>query len=108
MNEQGSGTSDQGSDPDNDTRVPQVPGFFRLGKDRDRSLARHFLGPLIICFAALVATTPDLIRGNSCGHDFDFHLASWIDATAAWRQGIIYPHWAASPNWGAGEPRFVF
>lgn len=46
--------------------------------------------------------------GNSCGHDFDFHLASWLDAQAAWRQGIFYPHWAASPNYGAGEPRFVF
>jgi len=65
-------------------------------------------GPLIICFAALIATTPDLVRGNSCGHDFDFHLASWMDASAAWRQGIFYPHWASSPNWGAGEPRFVF
>jgi hypothetical protein len=56
----------------------------------------------------LIATSPDLIWGNSCGHDFDFHLASWIDAQAAWRQGILYPHWAPSPNWGAGEPRFVF
>lgn len=71
-------------------------------------LFRRFLGPLIICFAALIATGPDLIWGNSCGHDFDFHLASWIDAQAAWRQGMLYPHWAASPNWGAGEPRFVF
>lgn len=71
-------------------------------------LIRRFHGPLIICFAALVAAGPDLIRGNSCGHDFDFHLASWIDAQAAWRQGIFYPHWAVSPNWGAGEPRFVF
>ncbi|HXS74829.1 MAG TPA: hypothetical protein VN753_01545 [Terracidiphilus sp.] len=56
----------------------------------------------------MIATSPDLIWGNSCGHDFDFHLASWIDAQAAWRQGILYPHWAPSPNWGAGEPRFVF
>jgi len=69
---------------------------------------RQFIGPLIICLAALIATSPDLIWGNSCGHDFDFHLASWIDAQAAWRQGILYPHWAPSPNWGAGEPRFVF
>lgn len=66
------------------------------------------LGLLTICVAAFIATTPDLIWGNSCGHDFDFHLASWLDAQAAWRQGIFYPHWAPSPNWGAGEPRFVF
>jgi hypothetical protein len=68
----------------------------------------RLLGPAIICFAAFIATTPDLIWGNSCGHDFDFHLASWLDAQAAWRQGLIYPHWAPSPNWGAGEPRFIF
>jgi hypothetical protein len=49
-----------------------------------------------------------LIRGNSCGHDFDFHLVSWLDAQSAWRQGLFYPHWASSPNYGAGEPRFVF
>ncbi|MGC2617289.1 MAG: hypothetical protein WA354_24855, partial [Terracidiphilus sp.] len=69
---------------------------------------RRFLGPAIICLAALIATSPDLIRNTSCGHDFDFHLASWLDAAASWRHGIFYPHWAPSPNYGAGEPRFVF
>ena len=69
---------------------------------------RRFLGPAIICLAALIATSPDLIRKTSCGHDFDFHLASWLDAQASWRHGLIYPHWAPSPNYGAGEPRFVF
>jgi hypothetical protein len=72
------------------------------------ALFQRLRGPLIICLAAFIATTPDLIWGNSCGHDFDFHLASWIDAQAAWRHGLLYPHWAPSPNWGAGEPRFVF
>ena len=69
---------------------------------------RRYLGPAIICLAALIATSPDLVRGNSCGHDFDFHLASWIDAAASWRHGLLYPHWAPSPNYRAGEPRFVF
>ena len=69
---------------------------------------RRFLGPAIICLAAVIATSPDLFRGNSCGHDFDFHLASWLDAAASWRHGFVYPHWAPSPNYGAGEPRFVF
>ncbi|MGA7245842.1 MAG: hypothetical protein WBX19_21850 [Terracidiphilus sp.] len=68
----------------------------------------RILGPAIICLAALIATSPDLMRGNSCGHDFDFHLASWLDAAASWRHGLFYPHWAPSPNYGAGEPRFVF
>ena len=88
--------------------VPQVSnlrpgrGFGRLNE------LQRFFGTAIICIAAFIATTPDLIWGNSCGHDFDFHLASWLDAQAAWRQGLFYPHWAPSTNWGAGEPRFVF
>ncbi|HEY2470391.1 MAG TPA: 6-pyruvoyl-tetrahydropterin synthase-related protein [Terracidiphilus sp.] len=70
---------------------------------------RRLLGPLIICIAAFIATSPDLIRGTSCGHDFDFHLASWFDARTAWTHNhLFYPHWAASPNYFAGEPRFVF
>jgi len=79
-----------------------------MKREESGNRLRPFIGPLIICLAAFIATTPDLIWGNSCGHDFDFHLASWIDAQAAWRHGLLYPHWAASPNWGAGEPRFVF
>jgi uncharacterized membrane protein len=58
--------------------------------------------------AALAAVAPQLILGNSCGHDFDFHLVSWFDALNSWRHGIPYPHWAPSANFGAGEPRFVF
>jgi hypothetical protein len=48
------------------------------------------------------------LTGTSCGHDFDFHLVSWFDCLNAWRHGILYPHWSSSPNFGAGEPRFVF
>lgn len=65
-------------------------------------------GPGIILLAAAMAVAPQLVRGNSCGHDFDFHLVSWFDAANSWRHGVVYPHWAPSPNFGAGEPRFVF
>jgi len=51
---------------------------------------------------------PQFIRGNSCGHDFDFHLVSWFDCLNSWRHGVLYPHWSPSANYGAGEPRFVF
>src|SRR3569833_2059356 len=109
MNSQRSGNGAQGTGPAKKDPVPQVPRTWGPGRDLGPlGLVRQFLGPLIICLAAFIATTPDLIWGNSCGHDFDFHLASWIDAQAAWRQGLFYPHWAPSPNWGAGEPRFVF
>ncbi len=69
---------------------------------------RKHWGPALILLAAAVAVVPQLVRGNSCGHDFDVHLVSWLDCVNAWRHGIAYPHWAPSPNYGAGEPRFVF
>jgi hypothetical protein len=62
----------------------------------------------VILAAAAVAVAPEVVWGNSCGHDFDFHLVSWFDALNAWKHGIPYPHWTASANYGAGEPRFVF
>lgn len=73
-----------------------------------QSSFQRFAGPAIILLAAFVAIVPQLIRGNSCGHDFNVHLVSWLDCLNAWRHGILYPHWASSPNYGAGEPRFVY
>jgi hypothetical protein len=77
-------------------------------QDEDEHKLRRFTGPAVIVFAAAVAMVPELIRGNSCGHDFNVHLVSWIDCLNAWRHGIPYPHWTPSANYGAGEPRFVF
>ena len=62
----------------------------------------------VVLAAAALATVPLVLRGTSCGNDFDFHLVSWIDALQSWRHGIAYPHWAANANYNAGEPRFVF
>jgi hypothetical protein len=69
---------------------------------------KRLAGPAVIALAAAAAVAPLLLRGTSCGHDFDFHLVSWFDCVRSWRAGIAYPHWAESANYGAGEPRFVF
>ena len=72
------------------------------------SARARLLSIAAVVAAALLAVVPELVRGPSCGHDFNFHLVSWMDALSAWRSGIPYPHWTPSANWGAGEPRFVF
>ncbi len=103
MKDEGTGNREQGIEAAAGTGVPHPrAGIFARGWES------NILGPAIICLAAIIATSPDLIRKTSCGHDYDFHLASWLDAAASWRNGLFYPHWAPSPNYGAGEPRFVF
>jgi hypothetical protein len=77
-------------------------------KDEEERRFRSVAGPALIILAAAVAMVPQIIRGNSCGHDFNVHLVSWLDCLNAWRHGILYPHWTPSANYGAGEPRFVF
>jgi hypothetical protein len=79
-----------------------------VAESRTQSDLNRFAGPAVILIAAAVALVPELVRGNSCGHDFDVHLVSWLDCANSWRHGILYPHWASSPNYGAGEPRFIY
>ena len=68
----------------------------------------RFSGPALILLAAAIASAPVALNGPFCGDDFQFHLISWLDAQQSWRQGIPYPHWTPSANYGAGEPRFIF
>lgn len=63
---------------------------------------------MLLPTAALAATAPLLLHGISCGHDFDFHIDNWIEVARQWKEGIVWPHWHVSANFGAGEPRFVF
>ncbi len=57
---------------------------------------------------ALLITLPLWLHGPSCGHDFGFHMQSWMDASQQMRHGVPLPHWAYSPAFNAGEPRFIF
>ena len=63
---------------------------------------------LLLPVAALLATLPLFLHGCSCGHDFSFHLESWLDAARQIRSHTFYPQWIDSAAWNAGEPRFVF
>ncbi len=68
----------------------------------------HLPSWLLALAVGLAAVLPLLVRGPSCGQDFDFHLQSWLAVRGAWQGGLLAPHWVAGANYGAGEPRFVF
>ena len=63
---------------------------------------------LMIAIAATVATLPIAFCGNPWGHDVNLHLRSWMDAARQFREGNVFPRWAAGANQGFGEPFFIF
>src|ERR1700722_680997 len=72
------------------------------------TMHRNRLPYILIPVVALIAILPLILQGCSCGHDFDFHILSWLEAAHQFTQGNLHPHWAFTPAYNAGEPRFVF
>ena len=73
-----------------------------------RDLKQTLWPLLLLPVLSFCVVVPLLLHGPSCGHDFGFHLQSWMDAGAQIRLGHLLPRWAYSPAFNAGEPRFVF
>jgi len=63
---------------------------------------------LAIASAAIAVEIPFFFFGTPSGHDLEFHLYSWLEVLSQWKQGIVYPRWAALAHFAYGEPRFVF
>jgi hypothetical protein len=72
------------------------------------SLRAWIVAVSVIAGASFCALIPWFHYGIPSGHDFEFHFNSWVEVLDHWRQGVVYPHWAAWAHYGYGEARFIF
>jgi hypothetical protein len=90
-----------------ENKRPGSDGFGNAGPGTDRK-ALLWSPLLAIGAAAFAVEIPFFFFGTPSGHDVEFHLYSWLEVLAQWKQGIVYPRWASLAHFAYGEPRFLF
>jgi hypothetical protein len=82
------------------------------GVGNSRSVIMNFgMTARVLAALALVATLmvlPFAVWGYPQTPDLGFYASSWLETAKQWRQGILWPQWAAMANFGRGDPRLAF